>query len=146
MCLFFTQQHKCSAAGVARPYTTQSSKARQFFVANPKSVHKSFERLEAQGRIEEATFVLAELLKNNAEAVDFLAKHGRYRLAAELAEARNLPKETIVRQWYLAGEKMRAVRLAILHNCFEYAVTKLEQENSETGAELREVSKAVIRS
>jgi hypothetical protein len=99
---------------------------------------KSFERLEAQGRIEEATFVLAELLKSNAEAVEFLAKHGRYRLAAELAEARDLPKETVVRQWYLAGEKMRAVRLAILHNCFEYAVTKLEQENSETGTELRE--------
>jgi hypothetical protein len=100
---------------------------------------QSFERLEAQGRIEEASFVLAELLKSNAEAVEFLAKHGKYRLAAELAEARNLPKETIVRQWYLAGEKMRAVRLAILHDCFEYAVTKLEQENSETGAELRQI-------
>lgn len=100
---------------------------------------KSFERLEAQGRIEEATFVLAELLKSNLEAVEFLAKHGKYRLAAELAEARNLPKETIVRQWYLAGEKMRAVRLAILHNCFEYAVTKLEEGNSEIGSELREV-------
>lgn len=100
---------------------------------------QSFERLEAQGRLEEAAFVLAELLKSNAEAVEFLSKHGKFRLAAELAEARNLPKETVVRQWFLAGEKMRAVRLAILHNCFEYAVTKLEQENSAVGAELREV-------
>lgn len=100
---------------------------------------QSFERLEAQGRIEEAAFVLAELLKSNHEAVEFLAKHGKYRLAAELAEARNLPKETVVRQWFLAGEKMRAARLAILHDCFEYAVTKLEQENSATGAELREI-------
>ena len=100
---------------------------------------QSFERLESQGRIEEASFVLAELLKSNAEAVEFLSKYGKFRLAAELAEARNLPKETIVRQWFLAGEKMRAVRLAILHNCFEYAVTKLEQSNSETGAELREI-------
>lgn len=100
---------------------------------------QSFERLESQGRIEEASFVLAELLKSNAEAVEFLSKHGKYHLAAQLAEARDLPKETVVRQWFLAGEKMRAVRLAILHNCFEYAVTKLEQANSETGAELREI-------
>jgi hypothetical protein len=100
---------------------------------------RSFERLEAQGRHVEAAFVLAELLKSNTEAVEFLSKHGKFRLAAELAEARNLPKETVVRQWFLAGEKMRAVRLAILHNCFEYAVAKLEQENSETGSELREV-------
>ncbi len=100
---------------------------------------QSFERLESQGRIEEASFVLAELLKSNAEAVEFLSKHGKFRLAAELAEARDLPKETIVRQWFLADEKMRAVRLAILHDCFEYAVTKLEQGNSETGAELREI-------
>lgn len=100
---------------------------------------QSFERLEAQGRIEEAAFVLAELLKSNHEAVEFLARHGKYRVAAELAEARNLPKETVVRQWFLAGEKARAVRLAVLHDCFEYAVTKLEGENSETGAELREI-------
>ncbi len=100
---------------------------------------QSFERLESQGRIEEASFVLAELLKSNAEAVEFLSKHGKYRLAAQLAEARELPKETVVRQWFLAGEKMRAVRLAILYNCFEYAVTKLEQANSETGSELREI-------
>lgn len=100
---------------------------------------QSFERLEAQGRVEEAAFVLAELLKSNAEAVEFLSKHGRFRLAAELAEARKLPMETVVRQWFLAGEKMRAVKLAILHNCFEYAVTKLEQQNAETGAELREI-------
>ena len=100
---------------------------------------QSFERLESQGKVEEASFVLAELLKSNAEAVEFLSKHGKYRLAAQLAEARNLPKEMVVQQWFLAGEKMRAVRLAILHDCFEYAVTKLEQGNSETGAELREI-------
>jgi hypothetical protein len=100
---------------------------------------QSFERLESQGRYEEAAFVLAELLKSNAEAVDFLSKHGKYRLAAELAEARGLPKETAVRQWFLAGEKVRAVRLAILHNCFEYAVDKLEQKDPEMGAELREI-------
>ena len=108
---------------------------------------QSFERLEAQGRIEEAAFVLAELLKSNHEAVEFLSKHGKFRVAAELAEARNLPKETVVRQWFLAGDKLRAVRLAVLHNSFEYAVTKLEQDNSELGAELREFwAKALAQS
>src|SRR5262249_15469783 len=50
----------------------------------------AFERLEAQGKIEEAAFILAELLQANEEAVAFLERHGRLRLAAEIAEARGL--------------------------------------------------------
>jgi hypothetical protein len=100
---------------------------------------QTFERLKAQNRIEEAAFVLAELLNSNAEAVEFLEKHGEFRLAAQLAESRDLPKETIVRQWFLAGEKRRAVQLAVLHNCFEYVVTRLEQERHPQAAVLREV-------
>ncbi len=100
---------------------------------------QTFERLVTQNRIEEAAFVLTELLKSNQEAVEFLEKHGKYRLAAELAESRNLSKETIVRQWFLAGEKRKAIRLAVLHNCFEYVVTKLEQENHPQATDLREI-------
>ena len=100
---------------------------------------QTFDRLVAQNRIEEAAFVLAELLKSNHEAVEFLEKHGKFRLAAELAESRNLSKEIIVRQWFLAGEKRKAVQLAILHNCFEYVVTQLEKQNHANAAELREI-------
>jgi hypothetical protein len=100
---------------------------------------QTFERLVAQNRIEEAAFVLAELLKSNHEAVEFLEKHGKYRLAAQLAESRDLPKETIVRQWFLAGEKRRAIQLAVLHNCFEYVVNQLEKQNNPAAAELREI-------
>jgi hypothetical protein len=100
---------------------------------------QTFDRLVAQKRIEEAAFVLAELLKSHHEAVEFLEKHGKYRLAAELAESRGLSTEIIVRQWFLAGEKRRAIRLTVLHNCFEYVVTKMEKENHPQAAELREI-------
>lgn len=100
---------------------------------------RTFERLVAQNRIEEAAFVLAELLKSNVEAVEFLEKNGKYRLAAELAESRDLAKEIIVRQWFLAGEKQRAIQIAVLHNCFEYVVNKLEQQKHPQAAELRQI-------
>ena len=44
---------------------------------------QAVERLEATGHIEKAAFVLAELLNANEEAVSFLERHGRLRLAAE---------------------------------------------------------------
>lgn len=99
----------------------------------------SFERLVAQGKIEEAAFVLAELLRDNHQAVAFLEKHGKLRLAAELAEARGLPKETVVRQWFIAGERERAVKIAILYNCFNYVVSQFEKEGKPEASELREM-------
>lgn len=100
---------------------------------------QTFERLVAQNRIEEAAFVLAELLKSSVEAVEFFEKHGKFHLAAQLAESRELAPDIIVRQWFLAGEKKRAIQLAVRHNCFEYVVTKLERENHPQAAVLREI-------
>ena len=125
-----------------RPQSGASSSVfleNDWFQQLSQTYRQTFERLVAQGKIEEAAFVLAELLKSNAEAVEFLEKHGKLQLAAELAEARNLPKEVIVRQWFIAGEKRRAIQLAVLHNCFEYVVTKLEKENHPQSGELREL-------
>ncbi|HRH45535.1 MAG TPA: bpX6 domain-containing protein [Pyrinomonadaceae bacterium] len=122
--------------------TTSSSAVHledQWFNDLRQLYRQTFDRLVAQNRIEEAAFVLAELLKSNHEAVEFLEKHGKFRLAAELAESRNLSKEIIVRQWFLAGEKRKAVQLAVLHNCFEYVVTQLEKQNHPNAAELREI-------
>jgi len=87
----------------------------------------AFARLEAQGRFEEAAFVLAELLRADAEAVSFLERHGQLRLAAELAEARELPAGLVVRQWFLAGERERAVRIARTRQAFADAVDRLER-------------------
>ncbi len=111
----------------------------QWFDGLRQLYRQTFDRLVAQNRIEEAAFILAELLKSNHEAVEFLEKHGKYRLAAELAESRNLSKETIVRQWFLAGEKKKAIQLAVLHDSFEYVVTQLEKQNHANAAELREI-------
>ena len=43
---------------------------------------EAFHRLESQDRVEEAAFLLAEGLHAHEEAVSFLERHGRLRLAA----------------------------------------------------------------
>jgi hypothetical protein len=87
----------------------------------------AFERLEAQGHIEEAAFVLAEVLHAHEEAVAFLERHGRLRLAAEMAEARNLAPGLVVRQWFLTGDRERALWIARRSGAFADAVTRLER-------------------
>ena len=98
----------------------------------------TFQRLEAQGRIDEAAFVLAELLFANEEAVAFLERHGRLKLAAEMAEARGLPPGLVVRQWFVAGERGRAVEMARRSGAFSDAVQRLERSQCvEEAAALR---------
>lgn len=94
-----------------------------------------FERLEREGRLDEAAFVLAELLHEDEEAVAFLERHGRLRLAAELAEARMLAPGLVVRQWFLAGDVARALRLARRHGAFADALVRLGKH--ERAVELR---------
>lgn len=87
---------------------------------------RAFEQLARSGEVEKAAFVLAELLGADEEAVAFLEKHGRFRLAAEIAEARRLPAGLCVRQWFLAGDVRRAVLLARSRGAFADAVHRLE--------------------
>jgi hypothetical protein len=86
---------------------------------------QAFQRLEAQGRIEEAAFVLTELLAAHAEAVSFLEKHGRFRLAAEIAEDRKLTPVLAIRLWWLAKESRRAISLACRTGQFAQAIQLL---------------------
>jgi MoxR-vWA-beta-propeller ternary system protein len=95
----------------------------------------TFERLDERGRHQEAAFVLAELLRQNEEAVSYLERKGELRLAAELAEARDLPPPLVVRQWLLAGDAPRAVLIARRHDAFAPAVEKLG--DAPAGRELR---------
>jgi hypothetical protein len=88
---------------------------------------RAFEQLEAQGRLDEAAFVLAELLRADEEAVSFLERHDRAQLAAELAEARGLAPGLVVRQWFLAGDLERAVAVARARGAFADAVDRLER-------------------
>ncbi|HSE16301.1 MAG TPA: bpX6 domain-containing protein [Pyrinomonadaceae bacterium] len=97
----------------------------------------TYERLAAQNRIEEAAFVLAELLRANEEAVTFLERHGKLRLAAELAEARELRPGLVVRQWFIAGDIKRAVAIARRTQAFADAVMRLERKNKDQAEKLR---------
>src|SRR5580692_1913620 len=99
----------------------------------------TFKRLEGQGRIAEAAFVLAELLRSNEEAVAFLERNGRLREAAEIAEARELAPEIIVRQWFVAGEKERAIQVARRTGAVHGAVLRLEKSRHPAASELRKL-------
>ncbi|WP_394824023.1 bpX6 domain-containing protein [Pendulispora albinea] len=98
---------------------------------------RAFEQLEARGEIEKAAFVLAELLVANEEAVSFLERHGRWKIAAEIAEARGLPPGLVIRQWFLAGEHARALRIARRTGAFADAVLRLEASHRGHAAALR---------
>ncbi len=82
--------------------------------------------LEAEGRIDEAAFTLAELLREPGEAVALLERHGRLRLAAELAETARLAPELRTRQWLLAGDPSRALAVMRLHGSFAAVLTSLK--------------------
>lgn len=97
----------------------------------------AFERLRARGELEKAAFVLAELLHEDAEAVQFLERHQRLQLAAELAEARGLAPGLVIRQWVLAGDLERALHLARRHGAFAEAVHHLEQGHAAEARALR---------
>jgi hypothetical protein len=98
---------------------------------------RAFERLDARGDVEKAAFVLAELLNANEEAVSYLERHGRLKLAAEIAEARKLPPGLMIRLWFLAGDRTRAVQIARMTGAIADAVLRLEQSHREEGRILR---------
>jgi len=103
-----------------------------------QSYRQLFARLEREGRIDEATYVLAELLKSGVEAVDFLEKHGRLKQAAQLAQTLDLAPEIKVRLWFLAGDTERAIRTARLYGAFADAVRRLEKHQDGAADALRE--------
>lgn len=107
-------------------------------IAEIRALYRAaYERLSAQGRVEEAAFVLAELLQANEEAVAFLERHGKLRLAAELAEARGLLPGLVVRQWFVAGDAERAIVVARRTGAFADAVKRLERTDKERANVLR---------
>jgi hypothetical protein len=98
---------------------------------------QSFERLDRAGKIDEALFVLAELLNAKQEALDYLERHGRHAQAAELALAWDMPASTIVRLLLLAGDFERAVQVARRDGDFAAAVAALENTKPELAIKLR---------
>ncbi|MDE1168079.1 MAG: bpX6 domain-containing protein [Pseudomonas sp.] len=98
---------------------------------------KSFEKLDREGRVDEAVFVLAELLKVRQEALDYLERHQRYAQSAELALAWDMPPAVIVRHLCLADDWQRALLVARRDNAFAAAVTALEAKWPEQAGRLR---------
>ncbi|WP_426755617.1 bpX6 domain-containing protein [Myxococcus sp. Y35] len=107
------------------------------FAALRQRYREAFRRLEREGRIDEAAFVLTELLGAHEEAVSFLEKHGRFKLAAELAEGRNLAPGIVVRQWFLAKDVARAIAVARRSGAFADALVRLERTNPPEARALR---------
>jgi hypothetical protein len=98
---------------------------------------RAFERLEREGRIEEAAFVLAELLQASEEAVTFLERHEKFELAAKLAESRELAPGLVVRQWFLAKNVARAVLIARRSGAFADAISRLGSKHAGAAKALR---------
>jgi hypothetical protein len=102
-----------------------------------QTYQRSFEMLDRAGRIDEAVFVLAELLNRGTEAVDYLERKGRIEQAARLAETLELAPAIAVRLWAMAGDLERAMHLARLTDGFGQAVAELERRKHPQAASLR---------
>jgi hypothetical protein len=83
------------------------------------------EGLKERGEIDQAAFVLAELLGDADGAVALLERHGRLLQAARLAEAREVDPAVQVRLWMLARDLPRALAIARRHGAFASAIAAL---------------------
>ncbi|MBU6954480.1 bpX6 domain-containing protein [Hahella sp. HN01] len=102
-----------------------------------RTYEQAFKRLDAAGKIEEAAFVLADLLRKYERAVDYLEKHGRFKLAAELAEGQQLFPARVVRQWLLAGDTARAIAIVRQTECYRAVLDLLHRHAPEEAARMR---------
>ncbi|RZT77837.1 hypothetical protein EV382_1003 [Micromonospora violae] len=93
--------------------------------------------LHRAGRVEESAFVLADLLGLPGEAVALLERHRKYRLAATLAEGRELDPDLAVRLWWRAGERDRALHVARSRGAFAGAVERLARVDAVAARQLR---------
>ncbi|OCG18263.1 bpX6 domain-containing protein [Gilliamella sp. WF3-4] len=98
---------------------------------------QSFEKLAKQDRVEEAVFVLVELLNNLDEGLEFLMQRKRYKQAMELAIARDAKPELIIKLCCLANDWNKAVMIARRDNAFANAILMLEKDQPEIVDRLR---------
>ncbi|MFC4018438.1 bpX6 domain-containing protein [Micromonospora sp. GCM10011542] len=93
--------------------------------------------LDRAGRVEESAFILADLLGLPVEAVALLERHRRYRLAAQLAEGRELDPDLTVRLWWQVGDRDRALQVARTRGAFAGAVERLARVDVAAARQLR---------
>ena len=105
---------------------------------------QALRKLEAEGRIDEAAFVLAELLNEPGEAVALLERHERWARAAELAEVKELSPDLAVRLWFLAKDVDRAILAARRRGGMAGALVRLEAQDKVAARRLRLVWAATL--
>lgn len=98
---------------------------------------RTYERLVRDNRLDEAAYVLAELLQKRGEALDFLEQHERFEQAAELALAWDQPAPVILRLMCQAGDWNRALQVARRDNAYASAILMLEKQRPELAERLR---------
>jgi hypothetical protein len=98
---------------------------------------RAFEKFDRGGNIDEAVFVLAELLNARQEALDYLSKHHRHAQAAELALGWDMPAAMIVRLLMLAGDSTRAILVARRDGAFADAIHQLQEIDPKLAGDLR---------
>lgn len=94
-------------------------------------------QLERDGRIEEAAFVLADLLGRPLDTVSLLERHNRSHMAAQLAEGRRLSPDLIVRLWWRAGNRDRAIQIARIQGAFANGIARLQAVDPDAARDLR---------
>lgn len=98
---------------------------------------QSFEKLAKQDKVEQAVFVLVELLNSLNEAIEFLEQRKLYKQAMELAIARDAEPELIVKLCCLANNWDMAIMIARRDNIFANAILMLEKNKPELANKLR---------
>lgn len=98
---------------------------------------RAFDQLVAEGKVEEAAYVQAQLLRDVAAATAFLEQQGRVELAAQLGAAHGLAPVQLVRLWMLAKRPHDALLVARRANAFAAAVAFLAQRDAALANELR---------
>jgi hypothetical protein len=88
---------------------------------------KQAEALTERGDYERAAFIYAELLNDAAAAVRVFERKGDFLTAAKLAQGRRLPPSLFIPLWFKAGEKSRALRLAVQYDAFTDLVAHVKQ-------------------
>lgn len=98
---------------------------------------RALKKLIDEKRIDEAVFLLVELLRWHGEAVELLEANQRFELAAKIAEA-HLAPSLAVRLWMLAENPEAAVLLARRTGSFGQTITLLQPKHPELALRLRQ--------
>ncbi|MDF7670689.1 bpX6 domain-containing protein [Orbaceae bacterium ESL0721] len=98
---------------------------------------RSFATLDRDNRVEEAAFVLIELLNSVEEGIDYLESKDRLLQALDIAITKDADPNLIVKLCCLTNQWEKAILIAKQHNSFVNAIMLLQQKNQAAADKLR---------